>query len=207
MQSRNGLSYEAELELIEKIDSGDPVAVAEAQRISSQLAKRANVRIAAIEESGFKSRSLNRARYYLQEDLGREKFTESKKLTGEELKDHIRILNEFLNDEKGTTVGGLRKKAEESAMEGLQNAGIVPEDLESHKKRELMKFLRSDIWKEVKAAYKGTESGSGGYLVAAVEAIESGGRYRDLEKMYEDYKDKTEGDFSVFDVMEDWMEI
>lgn len=206
-KSRNGLTYEEETALLDGIDSGDPDAIREAQRISSQLAKRANVRISAIEESGFKSRALNRARYYLQEDLGRNKFTESKKLEGEELKDHIRILNEFLNDEQGTTVGGLRAQAEESAVEGLQNAGILPEDLESKKKRELMRFLSSDIWKEIKSAYAGTEGGSGGYLVAAIDAIESGQRYKDLERMYEDYKDKTEGDFSVFDVMEDWMEI
>lgn len=207
MKSRNGLSYEEEVKLLEGIDSGDPEAIAEAQRISSKLAKRANVRLSAIDESGFKSRSANRAKYYLQEDLGRDKFTESKKLEGEELKDHIRILNEFLNDEQGTTVGGLRAQAEQSAVEGLQNAGILPDDLESKKKKEVMRFLRSDIWKEIKSAYAGTEGGSGGYLVAAIDAIESGQRYKDLERMYEDYKDKTEGDFSVFDVMEDWLEI
>lgn len=207
MITRGGLIYEEEIDLFERIDAGDPDAIAEAQNISSRLAKRANVRISAIKETGFKSRALKRAEYYLSEDLGREKFTESKKLTGEELKDHLRILNEFLNDEQGSTVGGLREQAEASAIEGLQNADMLPDDLSSKKKRELLRFLRSDIWKEIKSAYAGTEGGSGGYLVAAIEAIESGQRYKDLERMYEDYKDKTEGDFSVFDVMEDWLDI
>ena len=105
-KSRNGISYEDEVRLIEGIDSGDPAAIAEAQRLSSQLAKRANVRLSAFDESNFQSRAVNRARYYLQEDLNRNKFTESKKLEGEELKDHLRIVNEFLNDEKHTTIKG-----------------------------------------------------------------------------------------------------
>lgn len=206
-KSRNGLTYEEETALLDGIDSGDPDAIREAQRISSQLAKRANVRWAAIEESNYHSRALNRAKYYLQEDLNRNKFTESRKLEGEELKDHIRILNEFLNDEKNTTISGIRQRLDQAAIEGLQNAGKLPDDLSSKKKNELLKFLRSDIWKEVKDTFEGTESGTGGYLLQAIEAIESGARYKDLEKLYEDYRDKTEGDFSVFDVMEDWLEI
>lgn len=206
-KSRNGLTYEEETALLDGIDSGDPDAIREAQRISSQLAKRANVRWAAIEESNYHSRALNRAKYYLQEDLNRNKFTESKKLEGEELKDHIRILNEFLNDEKNTTISGIRDRLDKAAIEGLQNAGKLPDDLPSKKKNELLKFLRSDIWKEVKDTFEGTESGTGGYLLQAIEAIESGARYKDLESLYEDYKNKTEGDFSVFDVMEDWLEI
>lgn len=206
-KSRNGISYEEEVRLMEGIDAGDPESIAEAQRISSQLAKRANVRMSAVEESNFHSRAVNRAKYYLQEDLNRNKFTESKKLEGEELKDHLRIVNEFLNDEKLTTVSGLRERAEKAAIKGLTEAGKLPEDLESKKKRELLRFLRSDIWKEVKATYEGTESGTGGYLLQAIDAIESGARYKDLEKLYEDYKEKAEGDFSIFDVMEDWLDI
>lgn len=206
-KSRNGLTYEEETALLDGIDSGDPDAIREAQRISSQLAKRANVRWAAIEESNYHSRALNRAKYYLQEDLNRNKFTESKKLEGEELKDHIRILNEFLNDEKNTTISGIRDRLDRAAIEGLQNSGKLPDDLPSKKKNELLKFLRSDIWKEVKDTFEGTESGTGGYLLQAIEAIESGARYKDLESLYEDYQNKTEGDFSVFDVMEDWLEI
>ena len=209
IKTKGGLTYEEEKSLLDRLDSGDEDALREAQLLSAQLAKRANVRLKALEDANYRPFEFRRAKYFLKEDFGREKFSESKKLTGDELKEQIELLNRFLNAESQTTLAPLRKESEKKTERALERAGILPEDTGAAKRRELHKFLRSDAFKEVKATYTGTEGGTGGYLVAAVDAIEKGAKFSDLQKMYDDYKDKLDDgeDVSIFDIMDDWLVI
>ena len=215
-RAKGGISFDEQIRLIDAIEAGDPEAIREAQQLSAQLAKRANVRLKALEDSSFTSFQYRKTKYQLNEEFGREKFSESKKLTGDELVEQLEMVNEFLNAEQQTTISAIRAEKEEKTEQSLRQAGIIPEDMKEAKVRELHRFLKSDAWKEIKASQTGTEGGTGGYLVSAIDAIENGAKVRDLEKMYRDFNDMMEDsdekktakkDISVFDIMEGWLEV
>lgn len=215
-RSKGGISYDEQMRLIDAIEAGDSEAIREAQQISAQLAKRANVRLKALEDSSYTSFQYRKTKYQLSEQFGREKFSESKQLTGEQLTEQLEMVNEFLNAEQQTTIGAIRQEKEEKTERSLREAGIIPEDMKEAKVRELHKFLKSDAWKEIKASQTGTVGGTGGYLVSAIDAIENGAKVRDLERMYQEFNDMMEDskdkktakrDISVFDVMEGWFEV
>lgn len=208
-RSKGGISYDEQMRLIDAIEAGDPEAIREAQQISAKLAKRANVRLKALEDSSFTSFQYRKTKYQLNEQFGREKFSESKQLTGEQLTEQLEMVNEFLNAEQQTTIGAIRQEKEEKTERSLREAGIIPEDMKEAKVRELHKFLKSDAWKEIKASQVGTEGGTGGYLLAAIDAIEDGAKVRDLERMYQEYQDMIDDgeDVSIFDIMEGWLEV
>lgn len=206
MATARGLSYEEQERLFRGIEAGDADVIAEAQRVSAQLAKRANVRLSALEEKGYNTYAAKRARFELGEQFGRDKFSESKKLDPADLMDQLEIVNNFLN-EKSSLVSVEKEKREKAALQGLEESGIVPEDTTSAHKRELLRFLRSDIFKEIKQTYLGTKGGTGGYLISAVDAIENGAKVRDLERMYSEYKEQTGGEVSAEELLDVWLEI
>lgn len=208
-RAKGGISFDEQMRLIDAIEAGDPEAIREAQQLSAQLAKRANVRLKALEDSSFTSFQYRKTKYQLNEEFGRQKFSESKKLTGDELVKQLEMVNEFLNAEQQTTISAIRSEMEEKTERSLRKAGIIPEDMKEANVRELHKFLKSDAWKEIKASQFGTEGGTGGYLVAAIDAIEDGTKVRDLERMYREYKGMMDDgeDISIFEVMEGWLEV
>lgn len=208
-RAKGGISFDEQMRLIDAIEAGDPEAIREAQQLSAQLAKRANVRLKALEDSSFTSFQYRKTKYQLNEEFGRQKFSESKKLTGDELVKQLEMVNEFLNAEQQTTISAIRSEMEEKTERSLRKAGIIPEDMKEANVRELHKFLKSDAWKEIKASQFGTEGGTGGYLVAAIDAIEDGAKVRDLERMYREYKGMMDDgeDISIFEVMEGWLEV
>lgn len=202
------MTYQDINDLIDRVEDGDPDAIAEARALSAKLSKRANVRLSALEEKGYTTGSAyESAKYFLGEDLNRTKFSESKKLTGEDLTRNLELVNEFLNNPTSTVSYEADRRA------GLFNYGnILPKGWT--KNRTFRKFLESDAWEEYKSTIytrknekPETESAKArNVLRGAAAAIQRGASVRELTDLYEKYEERTNKDYSIFDVFEEWEE-
>lgn len=212
------MTYQDINDLIDRVENGDQDAIAEARALSAKLSKRANVRLSALEEKEYTSgHAYESAKYFLGEDLNRTKFSESKKLSGNDLIRNLELVNEFLNDPTSTVSYESERRAGFENMES-----IIPDDFSQKERRSFLRFLRSDAWKEYKATIytrKNEKSPSESakarqVLRGATAAIERGASVRDLNNLYEQYSKRTDPeyakrlspDYSIYDVFEEWEE-
>lgn len=204
------MTYQDINDLIDLVEDGDPDAIAEARALSAKLSKRANVRLSSLEEKGYTSgQAYTSAKYFLGEDLNRKKFSESKKLSGEDLTRNLELVNEFLNDPTSTITYESERRAGLMDMED-----IIPDSFSRKDKNAFKRFLASDAWKEYKSTIyvrknQKTEAESAKArqaLRGAAAAIERGASIRDLNDLYEQYSERTDEDYSIFDVFEEWEE-
>ena len=204
------MTYQDINDLIDRVEDGDQDAIAEARALSAKLSKRANVRLSALEEKGYTSGpAYESAKYFLGEDLNRSKFSESKKLSGEDLTRNLELVNEFLNNPTSTVSYESERRAGLTDMDD-----IIPDSFTKKDKRTFQRFLASDAWKEYKSTIyvrKNEKSPSESakarqVLRGAAAAIERGASVRDLNNLYEQYADQTDPDYSIFDVFEEWEE-
>lgn len=204
------MTYQDINDLIDRVEDGDPDAIAEARALSAKLSKRANVRLSSLEEKGYTSgQAYTSAKYFLGEDLNRKKFSESKKLSGEDLTRNLELVNEFLNDPTSTITYESERRAGLMDMED-----IIPDSFSRKDKNAFKRFLASDAWKEYKSTIyvrknQKTEAESAKArqaLRGAAAAIERGASIRDLNDLYEQYSERTDEDYSIFDVFEEWEE-
>lgn len=208
------MTYQGTRELIERMNSGDPEALRELQQESARLAKRANVRLKALEEHNYSTPASRRAFGFLEME-DRSRFSESKKLSGDTLEQQLEELNRFLNVETGSTI--TEAKHYLSGVEGLQNAGILEDFDTDREERIFQRFLESDYWNnEIKKTLgRDYRKGSGELadrLSQAQEAIKSGATVKDLERIYDDFKQREmagelqEGE-DYLSVFEDWVQV
>lgn len=204
------MTYQDINDLIDRVEDGDPDAIAEARALSAKLSKRANVRLSSLEEKGYTSgQAYTSAKYFLGEDLNRKKFSESKKLSGEDLTRNLELVNEFLNDPTSTITYESERRAGLTNMED-----IIPDSFSRKDKNAFKRFLASDAWNEYKSTIyvrknQKTEAESAKArqaLRGAAAAIERGASIRDLNDLYEQYSERTDEDYSIFDVFEEWEE-
>lgn len=204
------MTYQDINDLIDRVEDGDPEAIAEARALSAKLSKRANTRLSALEQKGYTSGSAyESAKYFLGEDLNRTKFSESKKLSGEDLTRNLELVNEFLNNPTSTITYESDRRAGILDMEG-----IIPDSFTRKDKNTFRRFLASDAWKEYKSTIyirknqkSPAESAKARQVLrGAAAAIERGASIRDLNDLYEQYADRTDQDYSIFDVFEEWEE-
>ena len=149
------------------------------------------------------------AKYFLGEDLNRTKFSESKKLSGDDLTRNLELVNEFLNNPTSTVSYESERRAGLTDMEY-----IIPDSFTRKDKNTFRRFLSSDAWKEYKSTIyirKNQKSSSESakarqVLRGAAAAIERGATIRDLNDLYEQYAERTDQDYSIFDVFEEWEE-
>lgn len=204
------MTYQDINDLIDRVDSGNPESVQEARALSAKLSKRANVRLSALEKKGYTTGSAyTSAKYFLGEDLNRSKFSESKKLSGKDLTRNLELVIEFLNNPLST----VSKESERRAgFENMDN--IIPEDFTKSQRKSFQRFLASDAWKEYKSTIyirkneksKAESERARQALRGAAVAIERGASFRDLNKLYEQYAEQTDPEYSIFDVFEEWEE-
>lgn len=207
------ITYQEINNLIDGIDAGDPDSIAKAQDISARLSKRANTRLRALEKEGLTSgRAYQRAKYFLSEDQNREYFSQSKKLTGDELKENLERVSDFLNNPQSALTYERERRAGFEKMED-----ILPEDFGRTERKSLRDFLSSDAWQEFKSTIyihkrgRVTEAESEearAAIAGAADAISRGASVNDLKRLYEKYREQvSEGeDASIFDVFEEWEE-
>lgn len=174
-------SYQTMVELLDAAEAGDEKALQDARQISSQLAKRANVRLKALEEADYEeSPAYMRVRDTIGRDRWRVRFSESKKLSTQELETQLEELNIFLGREESTVSG---EKFRRSGIDTMIADGTISVKDEKNK-RALLRFLQSDEWN----AYKALAGYQKGSMQTIVNAIENGKTLKDFTDLYEKSK-------------------
>lgn len=174
-------SYQTMVALLDAAEAGDEKALQDARQISSQLAKRANVRLKALEEADYEaSPAYMRVRDTIGRDRWRVRFSESKKLSTQELETQLEELNIFLGREESTVSG---EKLRRSGIDTMIADGTISVK-DENKKRALLRFLQSDEWN----AYKALAGYQKGSMQTIVNAIENGKTLKDFTDLYEKSK-------------------
>lgn len=170
--------YQYLIGLLDAAESGDQGALQEAQKISSQLAKRANVRLKALENADYEAApSYMRVRDTIGADRWRVRFSESKKLSVDQLETQLEELSIFLRDES-STIGG--EKMRRSGIDTMIKEGAIQVKNE-RTKATLLRFLQSDEWN----AYKALAGYVKGSMQTIVNAIENGHSLKDFTKLFD----------------------
>ncbi len=137
-------------------------------------AKRANVRLAALEEKGFTSSpAYQRATWFTAEERDRLRFSESKKQNLNDMMRAYEEINIFLESESSTVAGERRREA------GLNK--IMP-DASKKEQNAMIRFLESSAFEEMKKTI-GTD-----IVKKAADAIEAGAKVSDLNKLFRQFK-------------------
>lgn len=174
-------TYQTMVALLDAAEAGDEKALQDARQISSQLAKRANVRLKALEEADYEaSPAYMRVRDTIGRDRWRVRFSESKKLSTQELETQLEELNIFLGREESTVSG---EKFRRSGIDTMIADGTISVTDEKTK-RALLRFLQSDEWN----AYKALAGYQKGSVQTIVNAIENGKTLKDFNELYEKSK-------------------
>lgn len=205
------MTYQQIRELIDRAESGDAAALREAQQESARMAKRANVRLSALKEKGYSTPASRRAYSFL--DLeDRNKFSESRRLTGAELESNLEELDRFLNEEKGSTVTEAKEYL--AGLDKLQNNNVIDEFDSDAEERSFIRFLSSDYWNDLKHTLGRGSSppGSKEALRAAQDALRSGATVKQLQAAYQDFRSREiagelEDDEDMLSVFENWAEV
>ena len=206
------MTYQEIRILFDQMEQGDDTALELLQSESAKLAKRANVRLKALEEHNYSTPASRRAFGFL--DLeDRARFSESKKLTGDSLEQQLEELNRFLSGP--STITEAREYL--SGFDKLQEEGILEEFDSKAESKAMQRFLESDYWNnEIKKTlgrdYKRGSGELADRISAAQEAIKSGAKVQDLERIYKQFRERErlgilqEGE-DYLSVFEDWIEV
>ncbi len=169
------------VDLLDAAREGDNNALQEARSISMQLAKRANVRLADLEEADFEaSPAYIRVRDIIGEETRRLRFKEGKNLSYAELETQLEELSIFLRDETSRVAG---EKMRRTGIDTMINEGTI-KIKDERTKRALARFLASDEWN----AYRKLAGYVKGSMKTIVNAIENGNTIKDFNRLYEDAK-------------------
>ena len=203
------MTYQDQLDLLLAAEQGNAEALYELQQESAKMAKRANVRLSALKEKGYSVEASRNALDYL-ETQGRTKFSESKKLSAEDLSRQIEELNKFLNPE--TTISGARREL--AGLDTLQRHDVIEDFEDESEERAFLRFLESDYWNDLKMTMgKGkSPTGSKEALRAAQDAIRGGATVSKLKEAYNDFKSREmTGDLArdedMLSVFENWVKV
>lgn len=198
--------------LIDGIESGDERIIIEAQAVSARESHAANNQLRRLESAGLDETSpaAQKVRFFLDEDMGgRNYFSESKKLEGDDLIRNLELTQEFRGDRTSTVTGERERRAGfDKQMDEISPAG----DLTGRQRGYLRGFLGSDFWKDFKSTiYRTTKKSSRtpdesaearSAIAEAAAAIQRGATIAELENLYENFKTQAEGD--IFGVMREW---
>lgn len=190
-------SYQYMIGLLDKYYAGDESALQDARQISAQLAKRANVRLKALETSDYEaSPAYMRVRDIIGEETGRIRFSESKKLTAQQLETQMEELSVFLRDESSTVHGEAMRR---SGIDTMIESGTI-EISDDRTKRTLLRFLESDEWN----TYRKLAGYVKGSMQTIVNAIENGHTFNDFKKLY---KEALNQQRPLSGLLEEWEEM
>lgn len=145
------------------------------QQMYYALAKRANQRFRDIEKTKMKSGAVKKAKSYLKDVYGRATFIQSKKLTGLQLQEGLKALEEFFNS-KTSSRSGVREVMEKH-VQIFKDKGIEIVD-----KKKFFNFLSSKQFKTLSKYVPSDE------LVEDFNnAMDDGYKVGEIKKQYQDY--------------------
>lgn len=206
------MTYQELRILIDQMEQGDATALELLQTESAKMAKRANVRLKALEEHNYSTPASRRAFGFLDME-DRNRFSESKKLTGDSLEQQLEELDRFLSGDSTLT----EARHYLSGIDKLEESGIIDEFESPREEKVFQRFLESDYWNnEIKKTLgRDYKKGSGELadrMAQAQEAIKSGATVNDLNRIYKQFKTREqlgilqEGE-DYLSVFEDWVEV
>ena len=97
--------------IYQKAIAGDQDAIAQLGDLNNRLSKRANERMRDIERQGLDGTSAyNAAKYWISEQTGGEYFSQSRKLSPDELMETIEASTNYLRSQTSTAAGEMRRR-------------------------------------------------------------------------------------------------
>ena len=212
---REMLGYQELNHLIDMIRAGDAAAIHEAQAISVKESRIANQQLRRLESADLTtSPAYQKAEFFLGEETGKNRFSQSKQLEGEDLIRNLETVYDFRSDKTSTVTGERERRAGfDKIMEHIDS----DEALTGKERGQLRGFLGSDFWKDFKSTIYKTgnkkdrtpdESQSARDAIAeAASAIQKGATVRQLEDLYDQFKTQNDPNYDIFGVIDTWKEL
>lgn len=181
-------------------EAGDASALSALYDMNKSMAKTANSRMSYLESKDQGSAVYSRAQYWLGEERGKTRFSESRRMDIDDLREQMDIEAQFLRS-KDSTITGERERINRM-FDSLEDHGYIdmpddPKEKRAYKKR-MEKFLKSDIFVEFKKYFGSAIIGG------ASEIIQDGGDLEELILLYQEMEEL--GDYDLFDVWDGWRE-
>lgn len=174
--------------------------------LNETYAKRANQRLATLEKNDMGTTSAyNRAVDWIQSEgeyTTGDRFTRSKKLDIDELRNQLIQETDFLRLETSTVSGELKRR--DRIFKSMMNSKVLdleaPEDSEEYKhyKEQFLKFLDEDVFNELVKVFKPTD-----IINAGSTAIQAGQDPEALNTAFKNYM-AGQDDTDIFEIWDNW---
>lgn len=181
-------------DIIDMYRAGDRSALVQTQ---TQLAKRANERLRALEKAGEEGSAAYKAAQFV---IGEEKSrfsAASKGVTDDDIYENLLNINKFLNAETSTISG--YKQYKEDIADTLKDGGFFPEDVEN---KQIIDFLESNAWENIKK-FVYTQN----VMNEVGEALSAGASVQELEQAFNDYLAGESSADSIYEIWDDWITV
>lgn len=205
IQRAEVISYQ---EIMSLYNSGN---IEELQRYNTLYAKRANQRMVELEKHGFdNTAAYKRATDWLTEESefsAGTRFSRSKAMTAEDLRDQLVQETNFLRAQTSTRKGELERRENifNSLIKETDERGPVidiPEGVDKDAfKKKFLEFLDDNAWDELKKHIYSSD-----ILNEAGEAIAAGASIEDLNKAMSEYQ-SGESELDLLEIWENWTKI
>lgn len=186
--------------IYEKAIAGDQDALAELGELNNKLSKRANERMRDIERQGLDGTSAyNAAKYWISEQTGGEYFSQSRKLSPDELMETIEASSNYLRSQTSTAAGEQRRR--KNITDRLDDMGFF-EDVEGDRadvKKQLLEFFDTGAWNDIRRNNKG---GTKEVVLEAIDALQNGALVGDLKRAFKDFQRGADTDY--IEMWENW---
>lgn len=165
---------------------GDQDALQQLGDINNRISKRANERMRDIERQGLEgTAAYNRAKYWISEQTGAEYFSQSRKLSPDELVETIEAASDYLRAQTSTAAGERKRRSQ--ITDKLDQMGFF-EDVEGNKadvKKDLLDFFDTNAWADIRKHNKG---GTNEVVMQAIDALQNGALVGDLKRAFKDFQ-------------------
>lgn len=194
MAKRGYIPTTQEIEgIYQKAIAGDQDAIAQLGDLNNKLSKRANERMRDIERQGLAgTAAYGIAKYWISEQTGGEYFSQSRKLSPDELMETIEASSNYLRSQTSTTAGEQRRR--KNILDTLDDRGFFDDISEEGRytkqevKKRLLDMFDTDAWEDIR---KNNRGGTNEVVAEAVEAIQNGALLGDLKRAFKDFQRNT----------------
>ena len=201
MSKRGYIPTSQEVEgIYDRAMAGDREALAQLGDLNNRLSKRANERMRDIERKGFDGTSAyNAAKYWISEQTGGEYFSQSRKLSPDELMETIEASSNYLRSQTSTAAGEIKRR--KKITDRLDDMGFF-EDVEgdhTNVKKQLLEFFDTGAWNDIRRNNKG---GTKEVVLEAIDALQNGALVGDLQRAFKDFQRGADTDY--IEMWENW---
>ena len=201
MAKRGYIPTTQEIEgIYQKAIAGDQDAIAELGDLNNKLSKRANERMRDIERKGLDGTSAyNAAKYWISEQTGGEYFSQSRKLSPDELMETIEASTNYLRSQTSTAAGEMRRR--KNITDKLDDMGFF-DDIKGDRgevKKQLLEFFDTGAWNDIRRNNKG---GTKEVVLEAIDALQNGALVGDLKRAFKDFQRGADTDY--IEMWENW---